>query len=60
MPETQTVEISETGEVRITVRGVKGKSCKDATRQVEQALGKTVTSTPTSEYYDKEQAIAKH
>jgi len=35
----------------ISVKGVKGKSCKDITKELEKALGKSGKSTPTPEYY---------
>ncbi len=60
MPQTQIVEISEDGEVRITVKGIKGKSCKDATRQIEQALGRVTQDTPTPEMHEEVKAHAKH
>lgn len=49
------VEASPEGEVTVTVRGVKGKSCKDVTASFEKALGKTTSSVPTKEMYEKEQ-----
>ncbi len=54
--QTHTVEIGLDGEVAITVAGIKGKACTDATRQVEEALGRTVSSTPTGEMYENERA----
>jgi hypothetical protein len=51
--ERHILEIAENGDVTITVQGVKGRRCKDATREIEQALGTTVSSTPTKEMYEQ-------
>jgi len=45
------------GKTTITVNGVKGKSCTDLTKAVEEALGKVEKRELTSEYgKDKEVA----
>jgi hypothetical protein len=50
----QQVEITiENGTPTIKVRGCKGKSCKDLTRDLEKALGDAETTTPTAEFYEK-------
>ena len=46
------VEVSPTGETKIETRGFKGKSCKDATRELEKALGAVTSDTATSEAYE--------
>ncbi len=47
------ITISPTGEVSFTVKGVKGSSCVDETKFLEQALGGAVVSMePTGEYYE--------
>ena len=51
--ERQTIEIMPDGEITIVVRGVKGKSCYDASRQVEEALGKTRSDAKTGEYHEQ-------
>lgn len=38
----------------ITVKGVKGKACKDLTRSLELALGTTIDSVETDEYKQRE------
>jgi hypothetical protein len=38
----------------ISVKGVKGKSCKDVTKGIEQALGKVISSQTTPEYNERE------
>lgn len=45
------VDVSPTGETKIKVEGVSGKSCKDLTKAIESALGETVKDTPTGEMY---------
>ena len=48
------ITISPTGEVSFTVQGVKGSSCMDESKFLEQALGGAVVSTePTAEYYEE-------
>jgi Protein of unknown function (DUF2997) len=48
------ITISPSGEVSFTVKGVKGASCIDATKFLEQALGGEILERePTSEYYEQ-------
>jgi len=47
------ITISPTGEVTFTVKGVKGASCLDETKFLEQALGGAVEQTKTAEYYEQ-------
>jgi Protein of unknown function (DUF2997) len=48
------ITISPTGEVSFTVKGVKGGSCLDETKFLEQALGGGVLDQQkTSEYYEQ-------
>ena len=49
--------IAKDGKVTIDVDGVKGPSCKDLTRKLEEALGSTVDSTVKTEYYEQEQGL---
>ena len=58
MSQKMIVEIDETGSVQITVKGVKGKSCKKVSEQIEKALGRTTSSVPTSEMNEKPLTIA--
>ena len=47
------ITISPTGEVSFTVKGIKGQSCVDETKFLEQALGGAVLEQErTSEYYE--------
>lgn len=52
-----TIDIATDGTPTIKVNGVKGRSCQDATRELEQALGKTVSDKATSEMYEQPQGI---
>jgi len=50
------IVINEKGEVTFTVKGVKGGSCMDETKFLEQALGGSaavVDQQKTSEYYEQ-------
>ena len=47
------ITISPTGEVTFTVKGVKGKSCIDETKFLEEAIGEVVDQERTSEYYEE-------
>lgn len=47
------ITISPSGEVSFTVKGIKGGSCVDETKFLEQALGGGVLEQDkTSEYYE--------
>ena len=54
--ETIIIEIETDGASTVSVRGVKGKKCKDITRQVEAALGKVTSDNPTEEMAQHAQA----
>lgn len=48
------ISISPSGEVSFTVKGVKGSSCMDETKFLEEALGGGVLEQEkTSEYYEQ-------
>ena len=49
----------EGGSPKISVLGVKGKSCKDLTRELEAALGETTESKPTNEFYEQAKQTTK-
>jgi hypothetical protein len=53
MSEKMIIEIDETGTVQLTVKGVKGKACKNVSKQIEEALGRTTKSVPTNEMKEK-------
>lgn len=46
------ISIDRDGKVSITVRGVKGESCTDLTKVLEEALGKLEERQYTEEYYE--------
>lgn len=48
------VEIDENAAVTVSVRGVKGKRCKEVTAALEKALGDVTGGKPTSEMSEKE------
>jgi len=43
--------VSPTGEVRLETRGFTGPSCREASRQLEAALGLTQSDTLTPEHH---------
>ncbi len=49
-------EISTKGVVSISVNGIKGESCREATKALEKRLGAEFESTPTGEMYESDQA----
>ncbi len=44
------IDISPDGETTIEARGFQGAQCKDATRAIENALGKTTKDAKKPEY----------
>lgn len=44
------VRVSPDGEVKVSVEGLSGASCADATRAVERALGATTADAKTAEF----------
>ncbi len=52
--------ISPEGEVQIQVKGVKGKSCLDFSKFLEEGLGDIESREYTSEYYEPEVQISKY
>jgi hypothetical protein len=45
------ITISPTGESKVQTRGFAGGECRDASRFIEQALGRRTAETLTSEFY---------
>lgn len=58
MPETVTIIVNADGSTEVGVECIKGTACKDATREIERALGRTVSDTPTKEM--KESSHVNH
>jgi hypothetical protein len=55
----QVIIIIKDGVPTVKVRCVKGKSCKDLTRDLEAALGDVRSATPTEEFYEQAKQTAK-
>ena len=51
--------IGQDGKVNIDVAGVKGPACKDLTKSIEVALGKTESVEKKPEFYQQQAASAK-
>lgn len=45
------VDISPEGEVKVQAEGVTGSGCKELTKALEQALGKTVSDQKKPEFF---------
>jgi acylphosphatase len=54
------VEVSPSGEVKVSVKGVKGKACKDLTKKIEEALGEASNVKETEEYYQEATQRSQH
>jgi hypothetical protein len=48
------ITISKTGEVKVHVKGAKGKSCTVYSKWLTGIIGKVLDQQPTSEYYEPE------
>jgi hypothetical protein len=53
------VAVSPEGKVTISTKGFVGKACKDATKQMEKALGVVVKDTDTPEMHQTVQTAAR-
>lgn len=49
------IYISEDGEIKFHIKGIKGPKCVDVAKKIEKALGKIKDMDYTSEYYEKEE-----
>lgn len=49
--------IDKEGNTEVEVNGVKGKSCLDLTKQIEEALGSLSSRTLTKEYNDRSKTV---
>ena len=55
------IEISPTGEVKVTVKCVPGQACVEETQFLEAALGNQIKDRElTSEYYEQPQVETGH
>ncbi len=52
---TKTIEImvSPAGETRVETKGFAGRSCRDASRFIEEALGQRTGETLTAEFHQQ-------
>ncbi len=48
------ITISKTGEVRVHIKGAKGKSCMAYSKWLTELIGKVKNEQLTSEYYEPE------
>lgn len=55
MAEEVEVTIDREGNVTFDVRGVKGKSCENLTRKLEEGFGKVTRRRHKASYFQKEQ-----
>ncbi len=51
------ITIDKNGEVKLSVKGAKGKTCLDLTKFLEEGLGEVSERKHTSEFYEKEDDI---
>lgn len=51
------VTIDKNGEVKLLVKGAKGKTCLDLTKFLEDGLGEVRERKHTPEFYEKEDEI---
>ena len=49
------IKISKTGEVTVSVKGVKGKGCLTYAKFFQKLIGEVKSQTLTSEYYEPEE-----
>ena len=55
------ITVSPQGDVKVRTKGFAGRSCVDASREIEQALGEQVgPATRTAEYYQTEREDHQH
>jgi hypothetical protein len=47
------VRITPDGQTEVSVAGVQGTDCQEATRSLEQKLGNVISDTATDEMYNK-------
>jgi hypothetical protein len=60
MSEEIIVIIDQTGEPKLEVKGVKGKTCKDFSAALEKALGNVTKDDNTREFYEAERTNVRN
>jgi len=55
------IVVSPDGQTKVETKGFAGKSCRDASRYIEEALGSSVRETLSAEFYQAQptQQIAR-
>jgi hypothetical protein len=48
------ISISKTGDVRVHIKGAKGKACLEYAKWLTEVIGKVKNQQMTSEYYEPE------
>lgn len=48
------IVVSPSGQMRLETKGFPGAECRDASRLLEAALGKTTSDQPTAEHFQSE------
>ena len=51
------ITIDKNGEVTLSVKGAKGKTCLDLTKFLEDGLGEVHERKHTAEFYEKEEDV---
>lgn len=51
------IEISKSGEVKVHIKGAKGKGCLAYAKWLAQVVGEMKSQQLTSEYYEKDQPV---
>lgn len=54
------ITIEPDGQVRLHVRGYKGKSCLEAVKLFERVVGQLKSQQLTSEYYEPDERVRFH
>lgn len=57
--EQMSIEIAMDGSVKVSVQGVKGKSCTLVSKAIEDALGSVVEESKTKEYFEAPKQVQK-
>jgi hypothetical protein len=54
------IEIDDKGDVKVHVKGIKGKGCLEYLEIFQTVLGEVVKKDLTPEYYEEEVHVKKH
>lgn len=54
MKKTIEIVVSPTGEMKVETKGFSGSECRDASKFVEVALGRTTSDQTTSEFFQSQ------